>query len=451
MSAKQEQRKETRFKFRDTIQYEKIAKDGTCGAPISTSALNIGTHGISFYANEEFELNSKIKITFYISEKEQISFFGHVVRMEIFKEVPMKYVVGAEFENMNEDGRMKINNFLSEINIYNILDRINLENAIDMHLVAGYPPIIKRVGKLEQEGEPLDEYTLRSLLVNILDEERYAKFMRDKDINFVFNYQDKRLRTNIHFQQGKVEGVFRMLPSQIKSPSQLGLPPVVERLLENKKGLLLVAGRTGSGKTTTLASMVEALNNERDGIIICIEDPIEYVHVNKKCIIKQREVGRDTISFASAVKNALRQNPDVLVIGEILDMQTMEIAITASESGTLVLTSIHAPNSSQALDRITSFFPPDLQKHILTRLSLVLKGIITQELLPRSDESNFVPAVEILVVNDALRNIIREGDWKQIATTIQTGRNLGMQSMQDSLEHLVRARIIDNVYLKEYR
>lgn len=450
MYSKPEQRKDARFKFKNNIQYERVNKDGTFGTPIATIALDIGFRGLSFYANEEFELNSQVRITCYISGKEQIEFVARVVRMQIFKVGAMRYIVGVETVTITDEDRQKVVQFLTKINFYSILESLNLDHVMDIHLMAGYPPIIKKVGKLEHVGETLDDYTVRNLLVNILDDDHYEQFMRDKDINFVISFKDKRLRANIHFQQGRVEGVFRLVSSHVQKPSQLGLPVSVEKLLEHKKGLILVAGRTGSGKTTTLASMVETLNNDREGIIISIEDPIEYVHVNNKCLIKQREVGKDTVSYATAVKNALRQNPDVLVIGEILDGPTMEIAMTAAESGTLVLTTIHAPNSSQALDRVVSFFPADMQKHILARLSLVLKGVITQELFPRLDEKELVPAVEVLIMNDPARKIVREGDWKQIPNVVQTGKQLGMQTMQDALEQLARKGLIDIQYLKEY-
>jgi twitching motility protein PilT len=390
-----------------------------------------------------------VRVTFSIAENQQVVITGTVVRMEIVKDAVLRYLIGIKGDNIDNETITKINKFIGKINLYGILDKIDLTNVVDLHLVAGCPPILKRVGRLERVGEPLDEYTLRTILINMLDEARYKKFSTEKDVNFVFSHKDKRLRANIHYQQGKIEGVFRLLASHVRLPSQLGLPSVVERILEEKRGLILVSGRTGSGKTTTLASMVELLNNHREGIIICIEDPIECLHTNKKCIIKQREVGRDTTSFSSAVKNALRQNPDVLVIGEILDGQTMDIALTAAESGTLVLTSIHASDSGQALDRMVSFFPPDMQRHILARLSLVLKGIVAQELLPRLDEASFVPAVEVLVVSDALRKIIRDGDWRQIPTIVQTGRHLGMQSLQESLEQLVHMGAIDPLYLKD--
>lgn len=220
---------------------------------------------------------------------------------------------------------------------------------------------------------------------------------------------------------------------------------------DHLKGLILIAGRTGSGKTTTLASLVRYLSGINEGVIIIIEDPIEYVHDNSKGIIKQRELGRDTISYASATRNALRQNPDVLVIGEILDVETLDLVLTAAESGTLVLSTIHAPTTAHVLDRIASFYPAEMQRHILYRLSLVLKGIITQELFPRiSGENGLVPAVEVFLVNDFARKIIREGEGRLVPDHLRIGKSMGMQSMQDSLEDLVHKGIVDVVYLKEY-
>jgi twitching motility protein PilT len=287
----------------------------------------------------------------------------------------------------------------------------------------------------------------------MLDEYRFKKFKETQELNFVYTHPaGARFRVNLHVQQGYVEGIFRVIPSQIDSPSRLGLPSSVETLiLEAMRGLFMVAGRTGSGKTTTLASMVEMLNTKaKDKIIICIEDPIEYIHTDNTCYIKQREVGRDTHSFISAAKNALRQNPDVLLIGEILDAESMEVAITAAEAGTLVLTSIHAPDSSQALDRVVSFFPADLQKHMLTRLSLVLKGIITQLLVPRADAKGLVMASEVMVMTNALRRVVREGDFKQIPSLIETGKEAGMQRITDSLMQYYENGIIDGGYLKGY-
>jgi len=397
MEEERERRKENRIKFRSFIQYEKVSANGIFGSPIATTARDIGENGIGFHSEEKIELGS-----------------------------------------------------LEAINIYNVLDKLNLENVSDIHFVCGYPPMLKKMGKLQAaEMAPFSGHSLRILLLSMLDAEQYEKFLKNKESNFIFDYREKnRFRVNFHVQRHKVEGVFRVIPENIGLPHQLGLPEVVEKILENKKGLILAGGRTGAGKSTTLASMVELLNNKTMGVIIFIEDPIEYIHTNNKCIIKQREAGNDTLSFANAARNALRQNPDILVIGEILDKETMEIALTAAESGTLVLTSIHGVTSPQVLDRIISFFPIDAQKHVLSRLSLILKAMITQELIPRADGKGFVAAAEILVVNNAMKRIIRDGGWKEITTAILGGKNLQMQSMRESIEKLYRDGIISGEYLK---
>ncbi|OQX80298.1 MAG: hypothetical protein B6D56_05390 [Candidatus Omnitrophica bacterium 4484_70.1] len=443
------ERGERRFNFRFPIKYEKILEDGTFTIPVATFTKDISSSDLSFYTSEIIRLNLNVRVYFSLSSEESVSFVGRVVRVEESEKEDLgKYITVVEIKNISEEERNKLTKFLGYADIGRILEKIDLENVVDIHFVGGYPPIVKKFNKLVPlDMEPLSKEKVRNLLLNILDDYQYRIFKQQKEINFIFSYKDARFRVNLHFQQGNVEGTFRVVPSEIKTLKELRLPPVVEEFLNNKKGLILVAGRTGSGKTTTLASMVEYLNTTREGIIICIEDPIEYVHTNKKCIIKQREVGKDTLSFFNAAKNALRQNPDILVIGEILDAETMDITLTAAESGTLVLTSLHAPNSAYALDRIVSLFPAELQFHILTRLSLVLLGIITQELVPRADGRGLVLASEVLVINDALRRIIRQGDWKQISTFLQTGRAIGMRSMEESLRELYREGLIGREYL----
>ena len=372
--------------------------------------------------------------------------------MEISGRPDMNYIIGVEVEEISDECRIQLADFLKGTDLVRILDAIKLEKVVDIHFVAGYPPIIKKIGSLEiMNTEPLGKEALQTALLDPLNEKQYRKFINEKEYNFVFNHRGKnRFRANIHIQRGKVEGTFRLIPSESKVPSQLGLPSVVEKFLENTRGLILVAGRTGAGKTTTLASMVEFINKRKQNIIITIEDPVEYLHKDIKSIIKQREVGRDTLSFSNAAKNALRQNPDVLVIGEILDMKTMEVAIAAAESGVLVLSSIHGATSIQALDRIASFFPADMQKHILTRLSLMLKGVITQELLPSRDGEELLVATEIVVMNNPMKRLVRDGEWSQIPSVIETGKSAGMQTMEDSIMKYYRDGLISGEYIKEY-
>lgn len=452
-----EKRGTTRYALRSNVHYEKMLQDNTFDVPMTVVVRDFGLTGISFYSTDKIKRNTPLRMNIFVSQEDFVTFTGRVARVAlsekefIEKKEELIYVIGVKIEQISQVGVDKLKSFFSKIDISNVLDRVDLRNVMDIHLLVGYPPVIQKIGKLHMgSGQPFDEYVLKSLLLNMLDDDRYNKFITEKELNFVLTTRKgHRFRVNLHVQQGKMEGVFRLIPARIGSPSRLGVPPVVETLLMNKRGLVLVAGRTGSGKTTTLSSMIEYLNLKRSGIILTIEDPIEYVHENQRCIIKQRELGRDTHSFYNAAKNALRQNPDVLVVGEILDMETMETAITAAETGTLVLTSIHAGNAAQTLDRVSSFFSADLQQHILKRLSLILNAVIAQELIPRLDGNGLVLATEVMVVNGAMRRTIRDGDWKQIPSIIQVNKNIGMNTMQDSLTRLHKQGLIHEEYLKE--
>ena len=447
----EEKRRTERFKFRQLIQYEKILEDGSFDIPCAVYAKDISITGISFYSSESMKVNSKVRITFDL-EKRNISFTGQVLRMEIETGEASSFLVGAKIEDINDETREWFLSFIRKVNINNVLKDIVLQDVVDIHLVAGYPPIIKKGGELSiLKSEAITETILKTMLLNLLDNDGCKSFVKEKETNFVFHYKDDiRFRVNLHIQQGKVEAVLRLIPSKILLPHQLDLPVAVEHLImENTNGLILVAGKTGSGKSTTMASMVEFLNNKKMNMVITIEKPIEYIYKNKTCIIKQREVGRDTLSFSNAAKNALRQSPDVLIIGEILDTETMEVAVTAAETGMLVISSIHAADSSQTLDRVVSFFPAEFQKHMLTRLSLILRGIITQSLLPRKNEKRLAVISEVMLMNTAMRRVIRDGDFKQIPNIIQVSGNIGMQSMRMSLEKCVEKGFIDPKYLQE--
>ncbi|MCM8814163.1 MAG: PilT/PilU family type 4a pilus ATPase [Candidatus Omnitrophica bacterium] len=444
-----EKRKAKRYVYRASISYELQLPDGSYDAPVAAAGLNVGAAGISFSSRQALPLHALVRISLLVNSRETVSCRGRVVRSMADSDQQALYHIGVALDGADEVNQKRMEIFFKNLDINNILDGINLDHVVDVNLIAGFPPVIKRLKKLViLKGDPFDELVLRNMLLSILDTTQYEKFMQNKECNCIFTTrQGTRFRVNLHFQQNKIEGTLRFIPARISAPSELGLPKTAEHLLMERNGLIMVAGSTGSGKTTTLASMVEFLNNLRTGIIICIEDPIEYLHANRLCIIKQRELGRDTLSFYNAARNALRQNPDVLVVGEILDRETMETAITAAETGALVMTSIHAGDVAQTLDRVSSFFSPDVQPYILKRLSLVLRGVIAQELIPRLDEEGMALAAEVLTVTSAVRRAIREADWKQIPSFIQVGKNAGMQTMQQSLRDLVNKNIISSEYL----
>jgi len=452
MPPKINQRKEERTKYKNIIQYEERLGSESFSNPTMADTFDISPRGLGFYSNKEFKIGTILRVTSHISNDESISFLITVVRIQLYKTNPLQYLIGSEIQSIDDADKEKLKQFLQEINIYSVLEKVDLENAMDIHFMAGSPITLKTMGKLKTVGRVLDEFAIKNLLLNLLDDDHYARFMKFKDINFILNYKEKRLRFNMHLQQGKVEAICRIVNSKIPNFSQLGLPLAIEGLIKNHtKGLILIAGRTGAGKTTTLASLVSYLSKIKSGVIVSIEDPIEYIQEKNQCIVKQREIGRDTVSYASALQNALRQNPDILVIGETLNAETMELVMTAAESGALVLTTLHAGSAIQTLDRITSFFPIEAQKHILARLSLILKGVIVQELFPRLiGDEKLVLGTEIFLVNENGKKIIREGDWKLVPDYILRGKSFGMQTMKESIEALVNKGIIDMAYTKEF-
>lgn len=311
--------------------------------------------------------------------------------------------------------------------------------ASDLHLTENSPPIIRVDGKLTlTDHPPLTKEELKKGIYGILTDFQKEKFEQDKELDFSLALEGmERFRVNIHIQRGSVEAAFRRIPLFVPSLDELGLPQVVIDFARKPSGLVLVTGPTGSGKTTTLASMVNIINTERSCMIICIEDPIEYVHKNNKAIIKQREVYSDTNSFSEALKRCLRQDPDVIIVGEMRDLETISTALTAAETGHLVLATLHTPDTAQTIERIIDVFPAHQQQQVRLQLSAALQGIVSQTLLPRASGEGRVLATEVLVATPAVRNLIREQAVEQIPTAIQTGSQYGMHTMDMSLKNLV--------------
>lgn len=444
-------RNDKRFNCRLPMKYEICEDKEKKGITVVTIIHDLSSQGLSFYSHEGVKLDALVKVSFYISSDVELSFLTKVKRIEKSWDDSLgEYLVGVNIEKIEDEANEQLLSFINKFDLSVLFDELDLEGIVDLHFVGNYPLLAKKQDKvIPLDREVLSKEAIRGLLMNLLTDSQYQMFQKEREMNLIFSHKDVRFRVNLHFQQGNIEGIFRVIPPKIKQLRDLGLPSVCETFLNANKGLIIIAGRTGSGKTTTLAAMIDFVNSNREGIILCIEDPTEYVHKNKKCIIKQREVGKDTHSYLNASKSALRQSPDILVIGEIRDFETMDIAISMAESGTLVMTSLHAPNSECALDRIVSLFPPDIQPHVLRRLSLTLVGLITQELIPTMESSGLALASEVLVVNDALRQIIRMGDWKQISTILQTGRAAGMQSREDSIKKLFEQGLIKGEYVKE--
>ncbi len=312
------------------------------------------------------------------------------------------------------------------------------KKASDLHLTENSPPILRIDGKLVLTDEkPLVKEELKKSIYSMLSDNQKEKFERDRELDFSLALEGlERFRVNVHIQKGSVEAAFRRIPQYVPSIHDLGLPPAIIDFARRPSGLILITGPTGSGKTTTLASMIEVINTERACMIMCIEDPIEYVHKNKKAVIKQREVYADTHSFAEALKRCLRQDPDVIVVGEMRDLETISTALTAAETGHLVLATLHTPDAPQTIERIIDVFPSHQQQQVRIQLSACLQGVASQILLPHASGEGRVLASEILVVTPAIRNLIRERSVEQIPTSIQTGIQYGMHTMDMSLKLL---------------
>ncbi len=312
------------------------------------------------------------------------------------------------------------------------------KGASDLHLTENEPPILRIDGKLNRSKlETLDRPALKRLIYSILTNPQKEIFERDLELDFSLALPGMdRFRVNIHLQKSSVEGAFRRIPLVIPSITELKLPAIIMELGRRSNGLVLVTGPTGTGKTTTLAALVDLINKERECLMISIEDPIEFVHKNKKSIVKQREVYADTRSFAEALRHALRQDPNVIVVGEMRDLETISTTLTAAETGHLVLATLHTPDAPQTVARIIDVFPAHQQQQVKLQLADCLQGVISQLLLPHASGQGRVLAAEIMIGTPAIRNLIREQELEQIPTMMQTGSQFGMKTMDKSLKEL---------------
>jgi len=327
--------------------------------------------------------------------------------------------------------------------INSLLELLTEQKASDLHLIVGLPPVLRVVQKLIRTSMPvLNRESVKELAYQLLNDEQKATLERERELDLSAELGESRFRINMHFERGSVGCSIRRIPKRIPTREELRLPKQVEDLCSEGKGLVLVTGPTGCGKSSTQASMIDLINNTRGCHIVTVEDPIEYVHTNKKSIIEQREVGSDTLSFSSALKRVLRQDPNVILVGEMRDLETIHAAITAAETGHLVISTLHTPDAPQAVDRIVDVFPPHQQPQIRLMLSLTLKGVIAQQLLPHIDQKGVVPAVEILMATPAVSNIIRKASTQELYSTIEIGGKYGMQNMDSSLKQLYESKLI---------
>ena len=324
--------------------------------------------------------------------------------------------------------------------------RITVEkNASDLHVLAGSPPALRVFGKIEYLAMPeLSPEETEAMLNACSTAVQQERLRETKELDFGYSIEKlARFRVNAFYQQGTVSMVFRTIKDQVPTLEELGLPLVLKTLAQKPRGMVLVTGPTGSGKTTTLAALIDLINEERSCNIITLEDPIEYVHKSKRSIVHQREVHLDTFSFANGLRASLREDPDVILVGEMRDLETVSIAITAAETGHLVFGTLHTQDAAQSIDRIIDVFPTSHQNQIKSQLAQILQGIVAQRLMPRKDRPGRIAALEVLVSTPAIKNLVREGKTHQILSAIQTGSSLGMQSMDQVLKDYYNRGLID--------
>jgi twitching motility protein PilT len=330
--------------------------------------------------------------------------------------------------------------------IDDLLEQMVELGASDLHITVGSPPAFRVRGHIVRaEGyELFTPEDTRSTLYRILSSEQQKHFELQRQLDFAYSMPGlARFRVNVYFQREAVGAAFRLIPTEIKTMEELGLPAILHTLAEKPRGLVLVTGPTGSGKSTTLAAIIDEINRTRSEHILTVEDPIEFVHRHKKCIVNQREIGPDALSFADALKAALRQDPDVILVGEMRDLETISTALTAAETGHLVFGTLHTQSAPSTIDRIVDVFPPAQQEQVRIMIANSLQSVVTQALLPTSDGNGRVAALEILLPDDAVRNLIRQAKIEQVYSVMQTNTSRGMQTMEQALADLALRRVVN--------
>ena len=419
---------------------------------LSGTTENISASGILFATRERVDVSTPLRLYFDTlpGDRQPRQISSVVIRTEI-DERRDQYLIGAKFLDLGDEDRRQINAALQATDIMGLLRLAAKKGASDLHLSANHPPLIRVAGVLGPlRRTPLSGPDLKDMIYTLLEERHRHVFERDLELNFSLSVDPTlRFRVNVHMQRGNVEAAFRRIEPVARSIAELNLPGIVKRFAEFQDGLVLITGPTGAGKTTTVAAMVEHINSTRSAIIITLENPIEYLYTYKRSIIKQREIGVDSHSYAVALREALRQDPDVIVIGEVRDQETMKAALDAAETGHLVLATFAAANTVHSILRTYHFFPKDRQQEIQLQLANCLRGIISLRLLQRVDTVGVVPATEVLVCTEAIANIIRSGSIEMIPSAIQTGARYGMHTFATSMRELWMAGMIHRSALSE--
>ncbi len=425
-------------------EYNIIYPSGQLEESQVISTKNISTTGLLFEYEKPLSLDTKLKMALSIPGMSSGLFNVEAMVVRIEKLNNLNYDIGVEFTVISDLQRDEIKKRIDRLNVTKLLEKINTKEISDLHLTANSPPMVRKYGEIIPfDGEVLSVEEIGQMVYSILTEEQKNALEVHKDLDFLYSPHSKlRCRVSVYHQRGAVEVVFRNVIPINKTLEELGLPGIIEELCQLKDGLVIIGGTTGSGKTVTITKMIDIINRKRGGVILSLEKPIEYLHNNIKGIVKQREVGVDVSTFANGLKAALRQDPDVIVVGEVIDSDTVETALQAAETGHLVITSLHATDTVQVFDRLISFFPLDQRDFIYARLSHSLKAVITQKLLIHKNEIERVLATEVCVANTAVRRNIHNGDLTQLPSVIQIGSKYQMHLMQDSINRLFEKGLI---------
>lgn len=420
----------TGFHFSYTIAEGDLATE-----EVRKSRTNdISSRGLQFTSDFPVPLGTLIDLELRIPRIDHpVKAKGRVVRVsELDKKL---YYLGVSFTEIDDQDKNELAQQIETIDICRLLEIMVQKDASDLHLTVNKPPylrITKELVPIPVEG--LEKEDMKRMIYSVMDEKQIAEFEREKELSYALHLAGLgRWRVNVHLQQGNVEATYRAIRLDIKNRKQLGLPEVLDDLARFPDGLVIIAGPTGVGKSTTMAAMLDLINREFKKVIVTLEDPIEFVHDSRNCIVKQREVGMDTHSFGHALKHVLRQDPDVIFIGEVRDLETMSVALEAAETGHLVLTTLHTSDATQTIHRVLGIFPHDQRDSTATQLASCLRGVVCQKLLPRKDDQGLVVATEVLTITPAVKTMIRDDKIEQIPNLIQTGSAKKMHSMDASV------------------